>query len=386
MNLQELKQEQKKALLIFTDVYSEKIIGNYNVKSFAALKAIEEEELKNLTETIFVNPVFSLRFNINTRNPATFVGSGQLEKIAETASEENADVIIFNSDLSPRVQRNLEAALDLCVIDRREVIIQIFADRAQTREAVVQAQLARLEYSMPRLTRRWTGLAQQRGGVKGSRGAGEKKLELDRRRVRTEITRLKNEVEKVRVQRTVQRKNRIFGSKKIGAIVGYTNSGKSSLLKKLSGTEIFTEDKLFATLDAETRKIYFENELGSAQFLLTDTVGFVSNLPHQLIDAFRSTLEEAAIADFLLIICDASHPAMRECLNVTMEVLHELNCADKPTVIAINKMDAPFDPTEIMALKTQHPEAVEISVKTGLGIENLKTALFKQVQNRTKTH
>ncbi|QEK05086.1 GTPase HflX [Treponema phagedenis] len=386
MNLQELKQEQKKALLIFTDVYSEKIIGNYNVKSFAALKAIEEEELKNLTETIFVNPVFSLRFNINTRNPATFVGSRQLEKIAETASEENADVIIFNSDLSPRVQRNLEAALDLCVIDRREVIIQIFADRAQTREAVLQAQLARLEYSMPRLTRRWTGLAQQRGGVKGSRGAGEKKLELDRRRVRTEITRLKNEVEKVRVQRTVQRKNRIFGSKKIGAIVGYTNSGKSSLLKKLSGTEIFTEDKLFATLDAETRKIYFENELGSAQFLLTDTVGFVSNLPHQLIDAFRSTLEEAAIADFLLIICDASHPAMRECLNVTMEVLHELNCADKPTVIAINKMDAPFDPTEIMALKTQHPEAVEISVKTGLGIENLKTALFKQVQNRTKTH
>ena len=240
----------------------------------------------------------------------------------------------------------------------------------------MQAELARLEYSMPRLTLRWTSLAQQRGGAKGtrgaSRGAGEKKLELDRRRLKTEITKLKKEVERVRLQRSEQRKTRLNGDKKIGAIVGYTNAGKSSLLKKLSGAEVFTEDKLFATLDAETRKVFLQTGEKNIQILLTDTVGFVSNLPHQLIDAFRSTLEEAALADFLIIVCDAAHPAMPECLEVTKKVLDELSCSDKPAIIAINKMDAVFDEAQILSLKERYPEAVEISVKTGQGLEGLK--------------
>ncbi len=375
--------EQKKAILIFTDIYKPPKPNTFvpqNEKAFSVLKEIEEKELENLTETILINPIFSMRFKINKQNPATLVGKGQLEKIAIQAEETNAEIIVFNSDLSPRIQRNLEAALGICVIDRREVIIQIFADRAQTREAVLQAQLAQLEYSMPRLTRRWVGMAQQRGGVKGSRGAGEKKLELDRRRLALEISKLKKEVKKVRTQRQVQRKSRLSGNKKIGAIVGYTNAGKSSLLKKLSGTNIFAEDKLFATLDAETRKIFIQNKTGAAQFLLTDTVGFVDNLPHQLIDAFRSTLEEAALADFLLIVCDASHPAMRQCLEVTNTVLQELHCTDKPKLIAINKTDKTFDPAEVLALKHRYPEAIEISVKTGEGLKTLNTAIFKILQ------
>ena len=377
--------ETKKALLIFTDIFSGPASNSHisrstlQEKSAEALKEIEEKELKSLVETIFLKPLSSLRFRIAKENPATFVGSGQLEKIAQAIEEEGADLVVFNSAVSPRIQRNLEAALNTCVIDRSEVIIQIFADRAQTREAVLQAELARLEYSMPRLTRRWTSLAQQRGGAKGtrgaSRGAGEKKLELDRRRLKTEIAKLKKEVERVRLQRSEQRKTRLNGDKKIGAIVGYTNAGKSSLLKKLSGAEVFTEDKLFATLDAETRKVFLQTGGKNIQILLTDTVGFVSNLPHQLIDAFRSTLEEAALADFLIIVCDAAHPAMPECLEVTKKVLDELSCSDKPAIIAINKMDAVFDEAQILSLKERYPEAVEISVKTGRGLEGLKRKL-----------
>ena len=377
--------EIKKALLIFTDIFSGPASNSHisrstlQEKSVEALKEIEEKELKSLVETIFLKPLSSLRFRIAKENPATLVGSGQLEKIAQAIEEEGADLVVFNSAVSPRIQRNLEAALNTCVIDRSEVIIQIFADRAQTREAVLQAELARLEYSMPRLTRRWTSLAQQRGGAKGtrgaSRGAGEKKLELDRRRLKTEIAKLKKEVERVRLQRSEQRKARLNGDKKIGAIVGYTNAGKSSLLKKLSGVEVFTEDKLFATLDAETRKVFLQTGEKNIQILLTDTVGFVSNLPHQLIDAFRSTLEEAALADFLIIVCDAAHPAMPECLEVTKKVLDELSCSDKPSIIAINKMDDVFDEAQLLSLKERYPEAVEISVKTGRGLEGLKRKL-----------
>ncbi|EMB44565.1 GTPase HflX [Treponema denticola] len=374
--------EIKKALLIFTDIFSGPASNSHisraslQEKSAEALKEIEEKELKSLVETIFLKPLSSLRFRIAKENPATLVGSGQLEKIAQAIEEEGADLVVFNSAVSPRIQRNLEAALNTCVIDRSEVIIQIFADRAQTREAVLQAELARLEYSMPRLTRRWTSLAQQRGGAKGtrgaSRGAGEKKLELDRRHLKTEIAKLKKEVERVRLQRSEQRKTRLNGNKKIGAIVGYTNAGKSSLLKKLSGAEVFTEDKLFATLDAETRKVFLQTGEKNIQILLTDTVGFVSNLPHQLIDAFRSTLEEAALADFLIIVCDAAHPAMPECLEITKKVLDELSCSDKPSIIAINKMDDVFDEAQLLSLKERYPEAVEISVTTGQGLEGLK--------------
>lgn len=366
------------AVLVFADIYSELKNNEFTLffqeeKALSALQKIEEAELVNLAENISINPMYKLRFKVAKPNPTTLIGKGQLERLANLIEENGIGIAVFNNDLSPRVQRNLEEALNICVIDRREVIIQIFADRAKTKEAVLQSKLAEFEYLMPRLTRKWAGLSQQRGGVKRSRGAGEKKLELDKRRLRTEITKLKKEIEKVKTQRAIQRKSRIQSDKKIGAIVGYTNAGKSSLLKKLSGTEIFTEDKLFATLDAETRKIYLPD---GSKILLTDTVGFVSNLPHQLIDSFRSTLEEAALADFLIIVCDASHPAMLQCLSVTEKILQELNCTQKEKIILINKTDCIFDHADVFKIKDRFPDALEISVKTGKGIDSVKEKLL----------
>ena len=384
MNLSPLQTEESPhlAVLVFTDIRvprkgAEQSLFRAEDLRRLALQNMEESELRSLTAAVFVHPESSVRFKIAKPNPATLIGSGQLKKLAEAAAAAKADIIVFNNDISPRIQRNLEAALDLCVIDRREVIIRIFADRAETREAVLQARLARLEYSMPRLTRRWIALEQQRGGVKGSRGLGEKRLELDKRRLRAEIVRLKKDIEKVRMQRSLRRKSRMTGGQKIGAVVGYTNAGKSSLLKKLSGTYIFAEDKLFATLDAETRKIYLPD---GTRFLLTDTVGFVSGLPHQLIDAFRSTLEEAALADFLLIVCDASHPAVSECLSVTETILEELHCGEKTKLVVINKTDSVFDSAEIAKIKARYPDSAEISLKTGAGLDALKTRLSKLVK------
>ena len=384
MNLSPLQTEESphRAVLVFTDIRvprkgAEQSLFRAEDLRRLALQNMEESELRSLTAAVFVHPESSVRFKIAKPNPATLIGSGQLKKLAEAAAAAKADIIVFNNDISPRIQRNLEAVLDLCVIDRREVIIRIFADRAETREAVLQARLARLEYSMPRLTRQWIALEQQRGGVKGSRGLGEKRLELDKRRLRAEIVRLKKDIEKVRMQRGLRRKSRMTGSQKIGAVVGYTNAGKSSLLKKLSGTYIFAEDKLFATLDAETRKIYLPD---GTRFLLTDTVGFVSGLPHQLIDAFRSTLEEAALADFLLIVCDASHPAVSECLSVTETILEELHCGEKTKLVMINKTDSVFDTAEIARIKARYPDSAEISLKTGAGLDALKTRLSKLVK------
>ena len=384
MNPSPLQTEESphRAVLVFTDIRvprkeAEQSLFRAEDLRRLALQNMEESELRSLTAAVFVHPESSVRFKIAKPNPATLIGSGQLKKLAEAAAAAKADIIVFNADISPRIQRNLEAVLDLCVIDRREVIIRIFADRAETREAVLQARLARLEYSMPRLTRRWIALEQQRGGVKGSRGLGEKRLELDKRRLRAEIVRLKKDIEKVRMQRGLRRKSRMTGGQKIGAVVGYTNAGKSSLLKKLSGTDIFAEDKLFATLDAETRKVYLPD---GTRFLLTDTVGFVSGLPHQLIDAFRSTLEEAALADFLLIVCDASHPAVSECLSVTETILEELHCGEKTKLVVINKTDSVFDSAEIAKIKARYPDSAEISLKTGAGLDALKTRLSKLVK------
>ena len=384
MNPSPLQTEESphRAVLVFTDIRvprkeAEQSLFRAEDLRRLALQSMEESELRSLTAAVFVHPESSVRFKIAKPNPATLIGSGQLKKLAEAAAAAKADIIVFNADISPRIQRNLEAVLDLCVIDRREVIIRIFADRAETREAVLQARLARLEYSMPRLTRRWIALEQQRGGVKGSRGLGEKRLELDKRRLRAEIVRLKKDIEKVRMQRGLRRKSRMTGGQKIGAVVGYTNAGKSSLLKKLSGTDIFAEDKLFATLDAETRKVYLPD---GTRFLLTDTVGFVSGLPHQLIDAFRSTLEEAALADFLLIVCDASHPAVSECLSVTETILEELHCGEKTKLVVINKTDSVFDSAEIAKIKARYPDSAEISLKTGAGLDALKTRLSKLVK------
>lgn len=260
----------------------------------------------------------------------------------------------------------------VAVIDRQEVILQIFSDRAATREATLQVALARMEYSLPRLTRKWTHLSRQQGGAKGTRGEGETQLEIDRRIVTNRIVALKDELKKVEAQRTVQRKNRLSSTIPTAAVVGYTNAGKSSLLNLLCASDVLVEDKLFATLDPITRKLVLPHK---SEMLLTDTVGFISNLPHQLVDAFKSTLEEAQFNDFIVHVCDASHPDMLSCFDTTMEVLESLGCGEKPMVVFINKMDAVHNEFAIAKIVERYPKTILGSVKQKMGIDELALTL-----------
>jgi len=330
------------------------------------------EELLSLVKTMGAEVVSSLIIPLRTINPATLIGSGKVAEVMTIAEEAQAEAIIFDHDLPPRCQRNLEEMTSLAVIDRQEVILQIFSDRAATREAVLQVALARQEYSLPRLTRKWTHLSRQQGGAKGTRGEGETQLELDRRIVSNRITQLKEELKKIEAQRAIQRKSRSNGTVPTAAIVGYTNAGKSSLLNFLSKSDVLVEDKLFATLDPTTRRISFPN---GGDILLTDTVGFVSNLPHQLVDAFKSTLEEAAYDDFIIHVCDAAHPDMLQCYDTTMEVLASLGCEGKPMVVFINKMDMVHNEFAVAKILSQHPDAIRGSIKDGAGIKELLLAI-----------
>ncbi|MBQ7507883.1 MAG: GTPase HflX [Spirochaetales bacterium] len=295
------------------------------------------DELESLCSTLGIRCTGWDYFNGRSFNSATYIGSGQVQRLAWDIEENGCNLVIFNNSVSPRIQRNLEEILDTAVVDRQEIILQIFADRATTREARLQVELAQLQYSLPRLKRRWGQLSQQRGGVKGAKGSGEKQLELDRRQAQARIVRLKKEIEEIGKSRTIQRRNRLKGDLPCVAIVGYTNSGKSTLLNRISDADVLSEDKLFATLDPTTRKVF----LPDGRFaLFTDTVGFVSDLPHELVDAFRSTLEEAVLADMLLIVLDASREDFMMCWETTKTVLEQLGAFDKPRLVLLNKMDS----------------------------------------------
>lgn len=294
------------------------------------------DELESLCSTLGIKVAAWDFFNVRSFNSATYLGIGQVQRLAYMADENQCNLIVFNNSISPRIQRNLEAILDLAVVDRQEIILQIFADRATTREARLQVELAQLQYSLPRLKRKWVDLSQQRGGVKGAKGSGEKQLELDRRTAQERIVRLKREIEQIGKSRDVQRRNRTLGNVRNVAIVGYTNSGKSTLLNRISDASVLSEDKLFATLDPTTRRVHLP---GGTSALFTDTVGFVSDLPHELVDAFRSTLEEAVLADVLLIVLDASREDFLMCWETTKSVLEDLDAFEKPRLVLLNKMD-----------------------------------------------
>ncbi len=315
--------------------------------------------------------------------PAYGMGSGKAKEICQAAQEAEADCIIMDWELDPTKQRNWEKLAKIPVFDRQEVIIRIFASRASTKEAVLQVELARLEYSLPRLAHMYGDLARQRGGNYGSKGAGEKQLELDRRQTRLKIQQLKAELAKVRQNRATQRKRRQKIPLPTIALCGYTNAGKSSLMNALTGSDTLVENKLFATLDPLTRRI----KLAGAEILLTDTVGFISNLPHQLIDAFKSTLEEAAISDALLIVIDASDPNAMAQAKTVKDVLQEIGADEKKTLVALNKIDVlenggGFEESEgllagqaLAALRSEFPQAIEISAKSGRGLDLLKAKI-----------
>ena len=290
-------------------------------------------ELGRLTDTAGGEVVGTIQQRIDRPNPSLYIGEGKVEELVELVKENRADLVIFDEELSPRQGKNLEAAVGIRVMDRSELILDIFALRARSSESRMQVELAQLQYLLPRLTRMWNHLSRIRGGI-GLRGPGETQLETDRRLIRERISDLKEKLQGVAQAREVQRRSR-EGSFR-AALVGYTNAGKSSLLRTLSGADVFVEDRLFATLDSTTRSV---DVGGGHEALVTDTVGFIRKLPHHLVASFRSTLEEAREADLLLHVVDASHPDREEHMEVVHEVLEELDLHQRPQVLVFNKVD-----------------------------------------------
>jgi GTPase len=331
--------------------------------------ATDLEELEGLVKTLGMDVVRSYILARLEPTPAYGMGSGKAEELAALAGETGADVIIFDFEIDATKQRNWEKLASRPVFDRHEVILRIFAQRAQTREAVLQVELAKLVYSLPRLAHMYGDMSRQRGGSYGSKGSGETQLELDQRDVRAKIVQVKKELEQVVTNRETQRKRREKILIPSCALVGYTNAGKSSLLNSLTGADAFVEDKLFATLDPTTRRLSLKT--GGA-LLLTDTVGFISNLPHSLVNAFKSTLEEAQRADLLLIVIDASdHNAEKQYATVAA-VLQEIDADTTPRLLVLNKMDRLSETDQSLAhLEVLFPGAEHISAKTHEGFDHL---------------
>jgi len=295
-------------------------------------------ELSFLAETAGAEPAGTFLQKLNIPDPRTFVGSGKIEEIAAFVAENGIDIAIFDDELTPSQLRNIENKLGCRILDRTNLILDIFARRARTSHARTQVELAQYQYLLPRLTRMWTHLERQRGGI-GLRGPGETEIETDRRIIRDKIALLKDQLKKIDVQMSTQRKNR--GKMVRVALVGYTNVGKSTIMNLLSKSDVFAENKLFATLDTTVRKVV----IGNLPFLLSDTVGFIRKLPHDLVESFKSTLDEVRESDLLLHIIDISHPGFEEQINTVEDTLRELGSAGKPVILVFNKIDS-FSYTE----------------------------------------
>lgn len=352
------------------------------------------DELAFLSETAGAEPVARFLQRLDTPNPATFVGKGKLDEITEYVSAHEVGLAIFDDELAPNQLRNIERQLGIRILDRTSLILDIFATRAQTAHAKTQVEMAQYQYMLPRLTRLWTHLERQRGGNIGLRGPGETQLETDRRIILRKISQLKEQLKKIDKQKSVQRQNR--GKMVRVALVGYTNVGKSTLMNVLAKSDIFAENKLFATLDTTVRKVV----LGNLPFLLADTVGFIRKLPTQLVESFKSTLDEVRESDLILHVVDISHPEFEDQIAVVTETLREIDAlGDKPQILVFNKIDAyqhiPKDPDDLTpATKLNRTrEELEkswmarmgndctfISARTGEGMDELRRLLYDRVK------
>ena len=342
-------------------------------------------ELEELVATLGIGIVGLELVKVRSQHKAFICGTGKSDELADLVKEKNCDCFIVDNGLSPSQQRNWEGKCGVTVIDREEVILDIFAQRASTKEAQLQVELARMEYALPRMAKMWGHLDREGGGGGGSgaasRGMGEQQIEIDRRLARTRISRLKKELEVVQRQRATRRKERDRQDLPSAAIVGYTNAGKSTLLNHLADADVYEADQLFATLDPTTRRVELP---GGQSILLTDTVGFVRNLPHRLVEAFKSTLEEAVFADFLLHVLDASDPGIEAFYQTTKNVLGELGAEDKDTIIVLNKWDKVTDEEVKLSLEQRFPDAVKISARHGQGMEELVVAVENELVGRVQ--
>lgn len=332
-------------------------------------------ELALLVDTAGGEVVGRLTQDRDKPDPATYIGKGKVEELGELVKNQQIQSVIFDDDLSPAQARNLEKILECKALDRSALILDIFAARAKSMEAKTQVELAQLEYMLPRLTRMWTHLSKQYGGI-GTKGPGETQIETDRRMIKTKIAHLKEKLERISQQRTTQRKGRTKHTR--AALVGYTNVGKSTLLNLLSGSDVFVENRLFATLDPTTRIV----QLSTAnQILITDTVGFIKKLPPQLVASFRSTLEEVTEADIIVHLVDISNSRYEEQIVVVNDTLAELGASDKPTLMVFNKIDTLKDRSIINDILRDRPSSVFISAMRGMNILGLKEKLLSLLEN-----
>jgi len=373
--------------------YPEKavLVGIINQHQTEEMAAEYLEELAFLVETAGGEPRAVFTQKMDTPHPRTFIGHGKLSEVREFVQEEEIDIVIFDDELSPSQLRNIESELKCRVLDRTNLILDIFAGRARTAHAKTQVELAQYQYLLPRLTRMWTHLERQRGGI-GLRGPGETEIETDRRIIRDKIARLKEQLTRIDRQMVIQRKNR--GKMVRVALVGYTNAGKSTLMNLLSKSSVFAEDKLFATLDTTVRKVVVEN----LPFLLSDTVGFIRKLPTHLVESFKSTLDEVREADILVHVVDISHANYAEQIEVVEQTLHELGTGDTPVLLLFNKTDAytyiPKEEDDLTPVSrenlslddlkrswnTARPGSIFISALKKTNVDELKDRLYQMVK------
>jgi GTPase len=341
-------------------------------------------ELRQLAETAGLEVIGQVSQMLESVNPATYIGKGKLGEIQDLASAEHFEVALLDVELSPTQQRNLEEALSARVIDRTALILDIFAAHARTREGALQVELAQYEYRLPRLTRQWTHLSRQGVGGVGLRGPGETQLESDRRTIRGRIASLRRQLEEVRSHREQYRRRRRESALPTVAIVGYTNAGKSTLLNRISGSDVLAENKLFATLDPTTRRVELP---GGREVLFTDTVGFIQKLPTMLVAAFRATLEEIKEADLLVHVVDITSEAVIGQTRAVAQTLHEIGADEVPVVSALNKIDQLDEPERVNELLQHFPSSVGVSALTGEGVdlllERVGTVLTEQMVDVT---
>jgi len=358
------------------------LLGTYSGKTNKPECEEHLEELALLADTYGVNVVGIMAAVLRRIDAATFLTSGKLQEAVDEADEVGAELIIIDEAIAPSQQRNLEAAFKRKVMDREELIIGVFAQRAKTKEARLQIDLAKIRYEFPRLKRLWTHLSRQRGGGTSQKGEGEKQLELDKRMLQERIDRLQRELKEVRASRLTQRASRQRAEIPVFAIVGYTNAGKSTLINALTDAGVFVEDKLFATLDTTSRKFILPNQ---QQIILIDTVGFIRKLPHHLVEAFKATLEEVQEADILLHVVDSSHPNAAKQIRATQAVLEELHCQDKPVITILNKSDCLEEGAGSRHLRLLSPKCVTVSALKSTGFEELLETMVEELSKRRRT-
>ena len=361
------------------------LISVYKESRKQALCQEHLDELELLSETLGLEVIEKKPCLLRKFESSTLLTQGKLEEFIQLAQQVNAELIVFDDEITPSQQRNLESAFSIPVMDRTELILEVFAARAQTKEARLQIELARLQYQAPRLKRLWTHLSRQAGSAGGGggggsggylKGEGEKQIEIDRRILKKQLLQLRSQITDVRSMREVQRSARERATLPIFSIIGYTNVGKSTLLNALTKANVLVENKLFATLDTTTRKYILKN---NQEILLIDTVGFIRKLPHLLVAAFKSTLEEALYADILLHIIDVSHPFAEEQAKTTFEVLQALQTEEKPIITVLNKVDQSTTPSVIQRLQLQYPKSVQISALKGTGLTDLEERMVEEL-------